>query len=442
MTFDGGGSVNINIGASYTNSTTVTLTISSSDEVSGVSQMMVSESSSFAGASWETYATSKSFALSSGEGTKTVYVKFKDAAGNESSAVSDSIILQLFATGKRVALFANTSYVDYITGAFSAEASNLKATIDDLGHVVDTFTGISATAINTALVDKDVLAIPELEKAGLGLDADAETAISDFVSGGGTLMIFADYLSRYLTLLNSIFGFSMSRTSTSGAVSLNTSDASGTPFEGGPSSMPTYSATYAVSGSTLPSDSKEIYIDSFSNSVLTVISYGEGSIEIFGWDWFDASPTGSQDGGWIDVLDRALTLIEGFESGDFDELTWSTGGDDSWQTASDFAYNGSYAAKAPVSISDSESSYLEITLVAHSTGNVSFWFKVSSEEDYDFLRFKIDGIQKIAWSGELGWAQATFSFSAGTRTFRWEYTKDIIVSSGSDTAWIDDIFFH
>lgn len=44
-------------------------------------------------ASWETYAASKSVTLPSGDGLKTVYVKVRDAVGNESSAASDSITL-------------------------------------------------------------------------------------------------------------------------------------------------------------------------------------------------------------------------------------------------------------------------------------------------------------------------------------------------------------
>lgn len=39
-------------------------------------------------ASWETYATTKEITLTDGDGTKTVYVKFRDAVGNESAAAS------------------------------------------------------------------------------------------------------------------------------------------------------------------------------------------------------------------------------------------------------------------------------------------------------------------------------------------------------------------
>ena len=83
------GSISINSGASTTASLSVTLSLSAS----GATEMRVSNSSSFSGSSWETYSSTKSWTLSSGDGTKTVYARFRDSAGNESSAVSDSILL-------------------------------------------------------------------------------------------------------------------------------------------------------------------------------------------------------------------------------------------------------------------------------------------------------------------------------------------------------------
>jgi hypothetical protein len=86
------GSIVINNGSTYTTSTSVTLALSASDATSGVSQMCFSNDGS-TWTDWEAYATSKSWTLSPGDGTKTVYVKFKDAAGNPSSVYSDNIIL-------------------------------------------------------------------------------------------------------------------------------------------------------------------------------------------------------------------------------------------------------------------------------------------------------------------------------------------------------------
>ncbi|PIZ10944.1 hypothetical protein COY54_00935 [Candidatus Falkowbacteria bacterium CG_4_10_14_0_8_um_filter_41_36] len=87
------GSISINGGATATNNRATTLTLAATDTISSVTHMKLSESASFTGASWESYATSKSFTVSTGDGTKTVYAKFKDAAGNESTAYTDTITL-------------------------------------------------------------------------------------------------------------------------------------------------------------------------------------------------------------------------------------------------------------------------------------------------------------------------------------------------------------
>ena len=85
--------ISINTNATHTKTREVTLTIDATDALSGVYQMLISEDSAFTGASWETYTITKSWTLSTTDGTKTVYIKFKDTAGNISSIFSDSIIL-------------------------------------------------------------------------------------------------------------------------------------------------------------------------------------------------------------------------------------------------------------------------------------------------------------------------------------------------------------
>lgn len=90
-----GGSVNINGGAASTASATVTLAISATDTPAGMGQMMISNDSSFTGASWETYSALKSWTLTTGNGSKTVYIKFKDNAGNATGSYSDTIVLDV-----------------------------------------------------------------------------------------------------------------------------------------------------------------------------------------------------------------------------------------------------------------------------------------------------------------------------------------------------------
>ena len=70
-----------------------------------------------------------------------------------------------------------------------------------------------------------------------------------------------------------------------------------------------------------------------------------------------------------------------------------------------------------------QSTSLEVNLYCEA-GQMSFWYEVSSEEGYDFLNFYMDGILKDAWSGAVGYTQATYSVATGMHNFRWEYTKD------------------
>jgi len=134
------------------------------------------------------------------------------------------------------------------------------------------------------------------------------------------------------------------------------------------------------------------------------------------------------------------TVDEDFETGDFSKFPWTTGGNANWAIATDMVNGGTFSAKAPVAIGDNQSSFLEVTLTVE-LGSICFFRKVSSEQSFDFLKFFIDGVEKGSWSGELPFAREAFPVTAGIHTFRWEYIKDFMVSSGQDTTWIDDISF-
>lgn len=131
---------------------------------------------------------------------------------------------------------------------------------------------------------------------------------------------------------------------------------------------------------------------------------------------------------------------EGFESGDFSKYPWLCSSDANWTVVSDTAYEGSYAAKSGT-ITDNQQSTLEITL-NKPFENISFYRKVSSESDYDYLRFYIDGVEQSNWSGSQDWEQQTYTITPGQHTFNWSYTKNGSVNSGSDCAWIDNILLY
>ncbi|MCU0652968.1 MAG: fibronectin type III domain-containing protein, partial [Candidatus Pacebacteria bacterium] len=91
----GGTGININHNASTTlnndkiAATAATLYFSAADE--SQFQMAVSNTSDFSDPTWESYSQSKSWTLEAGDGSKSVYVKFKDEYGNESGPYSDAI---------------------------------------------------------------------------------------------------------------------------------------------------------------------------------------------------------------------------------------------------------------------------------------------------------------------------------------------------------------
>jgi hypothetical protein len=129
---------------------------------------------------------------------------------------------------------------------------------------------------------------------------------------------------------------------------------------------------------------------------------------------------------------------EGFETGNLTYLPWITSGNGLWSVKTTTKHGGFYAAEAPVAIVDSQSASLLVTQNC-AAGNVTFWYSVSSEASWDYLKFYIDGVLKGQWSGSVSWTQASYAITAGSHTLMWVYSKDGSVSAGSDTAWIDDI---
>ena len=88
------GTIMINGGAASTESQTATLTLSATDPHSEVSAMRFSNDGS-SWSSWQSYSTTTYWTLTSGDGTKTVYVQFRNGAGLNSTEYSDVITLEI-----------------------------------------------------------------------------------------------------------------------------------------------------------------------------------------------------------------------------------------------------------------------------------------------------------------------------------------------------------
>lgn len=131
-------------------------------------------------------------------------------------------------------------------------------------------------------------------------------------------------------------------------------------------------------------------------------------------------------------------ILETFESNNFNSYNWQTQGNMPWLISTNQPFEGMYCSVSG-DVNDNEQSDLLISMVVAADDSVAFWYKVSSEPDYDYLNFYIDGILKNDWSGTVPWTYKSYPVAAGQHTLRWSYNKDSYLSTGDDCSWLDNI---
>lgn len=130
--------------------------------------------------------------------------------------------------------------------------------------------------------------------------------------------------------------------------------------------------------------------------------------------------------------------MDSFEEG-FGSYPWQQRGTQPWIIDSTVTRSGRYSARSGA-IGHRQTSDLVIEVFLAQPDTLSYWFKTSSESQYDKFIFTIDGVQRgDAWWGESQWIQRTHNVVAGHHTLRWRYVKDDSGSAGSDCIWIDDV---
>ena len=139
-----------------------------------------------------------------------------------------------------------------------------------------------------------------------------------------------------------------------------------------------------------------------------------------------------------DILCPIGFVTESFENGMFEPTYWTNDPLHPWTIYTLDAYDGIFCANSG-DIDHDESSELTLSFNSTESGEISFFRKVSSEANYDFLVFSIDGEEQDRWSGEVWWAERRYPTSPGQHNYTWTYLKDYSVDSGSDCAWIDYI---
>lgn len=127
------------------------------------------------------------------------------------------------------------------------------------------------------------------------------------------------------------------------------------------------------------------------------------------------------------------------EAVDLPAQPMATSGDLPWIPQWDYASDREDAARSgPIGNLQSSVMTTQVT----GPCKVVFYWGVSSEAGYDFLRFWVDDSEWDAISGEVGWTRKGFIIPAGEHTLKWSYTKDDFTASGLDSGLIDRLAIY
>jgi hypothetical protein len=131
---------------------------------------------------------------------------------------------------------------------------------------------------------------------------------------------------------------------------------------------------------------------------------------------------------------------ESFEYEKMNIFPWINSASYPWIISDAQANEGQYSARSGA-IPNQAESLLKMSVNVPAKDTIRFNVKVSSELNYDFLYFRLNGSQKFGISGEKDWTEKKFELSEGFNLLEWFYKKDQSISSGADCAWLDNISF-
>jgi len=116
-------------------------------------------------------------------------------------------------------------------------------------------------------------------------------------------------------------------------------------------------------------------------------------------------------------------------------VTWTN---TDWTRTTNTPYEWLYSIESATWLNDNDVWCFEITNnVAETARVLSFFYKVSSEAGYDYLRFYLDWIQQDQWAWSIWRTKQSYNLPVWNHTFRWCYEKDGTVSNWTDQAWVD-----
>ncbi|TFH39154.1 MAG: hypothetical protein E4G95_01870, partial [Bacteroidia bacterium] len=133
---------------------------------------------------------------------------------------------------------------------------------------------------------------------------------------------------------------------------------------------------------------------------------------------------------------------EDFELQNFNTFPWKNLSEHPWIISERESYSNSFAARSGLSSSNhNQQSVLSLYINLPEDDTMSFWYKVSSEYNYDWFRFEVDSLLQFRESGQSDWQIAEVPLKKGVHLLQWIFAKDLSLSEGLDCAWIDFLRF-
>ena len=131
-----------------------------------------------------------------------------------------------------------------------------------------------------------------------------------------------------------------------------------------------------------------------------------------------------------------LPLCEALDNCDF---AFTSGGSAEWFGQTTISNDGVDAAQSGP-IRHNQQTWVQTTI--QGPGIIKFFWKVSSEENFDKLTFLINDVEKLSISGNKDWQLVEYTIEEESEVIaKWRYSKDQSNSNGLDAAWIDQFEF-
>lgn len=143
------------------------------------------------------------------------------------------------------------------------------------------------------------------------------------------------------------------------------------------------------------------------------------------------------------ALVRVGTFIFLEEALDGSGFTWAASGKALWLGQTNVTHDGKSALQSG-RISNNQTSTVALMNPLIGPGTLSFWWKVSSETNGDYVAFSAgltSWTEYLRLSGEQDWVQVVEKVSSGSYYLKWDYIKNGSLGSGGDAAWLDEVYF-